>query len=76
MRKRRFKLLSSLSFVIYRRSLCERERKKERKFLECLGVDEVIEKKSKKKSEDRDEGKNTCVEEKKEENKKNKKTCG
>ena len=65
MRKCRFKRLSSLAFVIRRRSLFVRERKKERKLLKCSGVDEVVEKKRKKKSEDRDKGKNMCVEEKK-----------
>ena len=43
----------------------EREREREREFLVCFGVDEVVEKKSKKKSEDREKGKNKCVEEKK-----------
>ena len=38
---------------------------REREFLVCFGVDEVVEKKSKKKSEDREKGKNKCVEEKK-----------
>ena len=33
------------------------ERERKRKLLECSGVDEVLEKKRKKKSEDRDKGK-------------------
>ena len=45
--------------------MCEREREREREFLVCFGVDEVVEKKSKKKSEDIEKGKNKCVEEKK-----------
>ena len=54
MRNCRFKKLSSLAFVIQRQSLCEREReRKERELLVCYGVDEVVEKKSKKKSEAR-----------------------
>ena len=50
----------------------ERERKRE--LLECSGVDEVLEKKRKKKSEDRDKGK--VWRRKKEEKRKWKETCG
>ena len=42
--------------------MIERERKKGREHLVCFGV---VEKKSKKKSEDREKGKNTCMEEEK-----------
>ena len=48
---------------------------RERKLLKCFGVDEVVEKKRKVKSEDRDKGKNTRVEEKKG-GKKEKEKCG
>ena len=50
-----------------------RERKKEREFLECFGEGEVLEKKRKKKSEDRDKGK---VWQRKKEEKRKKETCG
>ena len=42
-------------YVYEREFVCVRERRK-RELLECYGVDEVLEKKRKKKSEDRDKG--------------------
>ena len=61
-------------YVYEREFVCVRERERKRELLECFGVDEVLENKRKKKSEDRDKGK--VWRRKKEEKRKRKETCG